>query len=148
MPGAAAGQGPTHLPHRPPIGAPIPPPAVVPPAQPQPQQSTAPATHGYTDIIGAPPPPPPATAPPPAPEHHHVAPPTGAPQPTPEAAAEAAAHPGPQSEIPLDAVLHATRRAADGADPATISSELRLQYGIENPDPIVDRIVDGEGRRP
>ncbi len=60
---------------------------------------------------------------------------------------DAAAEPDPepsqaqQPEIPFDAILHATRLAANDTDPAAIASELRNRFGIENPDPIVDRIL-------
>jgi hypothetical protein len=105
----------------------------------------------YTDIIGAPPPPLPATAPAPTPaaEHHPLPEPTGPPQPTVEAAEAATAYPAepPSPDLPLDVVMYATRRAANGVDPEVIASELRLRYGVEDPAPIIDRVMDPERRR-
>jgi hypothetical protein len=104
----------------------------------------------YTEIIGAAPPPPPATAPAPTPKRHDLPRPMGALQPTEEAAEAAAAHatqaeerPGGEDDpdVPLDVILYATRRAANGIAPEVISSELHLRYGIEDPAPIIDRVM-------
>ncbi len=110
----------------------------------------------YTEIIGAPPPPPPATAPAPAPKRHDLPRPMGALQPT-EEVAEATAASGTHAdepgggegdpEVPLDVILYATRRAANGVAPEVISSELNLRYGIEDPAPIIDRVM-GRGDHP
>jgi hypothetical protein len=121
-------------------------------AAPVPEQHGAGDARTYTDIIGAPPPPLPAIAPPPTPEHRPIPEPTGPPQPTVEAAA-AAAHPTDRPaekttpDLPLDVVMYATRRAANGVDPAVIASELRLRYGVEDPAPIIDRVMDPASRR-
>ncbi len=125
---------------------------------------------GYTDLVGlpeeppetdwkpavgsAPPPPPPppaGLAPPPPP------PPDAAPPPPPEQAIgdEGASgsqidDPGPPpfGSNPLDevavsqeALQHATRMAMAGEDRDRIAEELRREYGIANPDPIVDRVI-------
>ena len=124
----------------------------------------------YTDLVGlpeeppeapwqpavgsAPPPPPPppeGLAPPPPP------PPDAAPPPPPEQAIGDAGASGsriddpaspPIGSNPLDevavsqeALQHATRMAMAGEDRDRIAEELRREYGIANPDPIVDRVV-------
>ena len=51
-------------------------------------------------------------------------------------------------EVPLDVILYATRRAANGVDPTAIASELRLRYGIEDPESVVAKVIgsdSGEG---
>jgi cell division septum initiation protein DivIVA len=109
----------------------------------------------YTDIIGVPPPPPAATAPAPvAPGYERVSEPTGAPQPIQRVAEETAAHGSGEaprtdndSEIPLDVIMYATRRAANGVAPEMIASELQLRYGVEDPAPIIDRVI-GRGGQP
>jgi vacuolar-type H+-ATPase subunit H len=128
-----------------------PPPGGVVQAAPPPPGHEEGSVRTYTDIIGAPPPPLPATAPAPtpAPEHHPLPDPTGPPQPTIEAAEAASAYPAePTSpDLPLDVVMYATRRAANGVDPDVIASELRLRYGVEDPAPIINRVMDPARRR-
>ena len=125
----------------------------------------------YTDLVGlpkeppgaaseptagsAPPPPPPpppaGLAPPPPP------PPDAAPPPPPgQAVGEEGASgsqiddpvPPPFGSNPLDevavsqeALQHATRMAIAGENRERIAVELQREYGIANPDPIVDRVI-------
>jgi len=146
------------LPFRePPEERPPPPPPIAPPSPPE----THVGSGRYTDLIGAPPPPPPASAPAPPPPPTSVPTPTpqtySPPQPTPEAAAAAASTPQPPSvtgspahrdpadsstrEAPIDAVLLASQLAANGTDPLVIAAELRNRYGIDDVDPIVERVL-------
>jgi hypothetical protein len=49
---------------------------------------------------------------------------------------------GPESPaIPQDALLEATRLAVAGTDRASIAAILRADYGIDDPDPVVDRVL-------
>lgn len=131
-----------------PIGAPVPAGSSRRPANGEPGT--------YTQIIGAPPPPPPATAPARVEHVHGEADRVGnVPQPTEEAAARAASNPnaasgsrpvtGPElaakDDVTVDAVLFASQLAANGTDAAVIVEELRTRLGIEDPEPIVRRVL-------
>ena len=50
-------------------------------------------------------------------------------------------HGGADASIPQDALLEATRLAVAGADRAAIAEMLRTEHGIEDPDPIVDKVL-------
>ena len=52
-----------------------------------------------------------------------------------------ALHGAEPATIPQDALLEATRLAVTGKDRAAIAAVLRTHYGIENPDPVVDRVL-------
>ena len=52
-----------------------------------------------------------------------------------------ALHGAESSAVPQDALLEATRLAVTGKDRAAIAAVLRTNYGIENPDPVVDRVL-------
>lgn len=80
---------------------------------------------GYTDLVGDLPSPPPA-------------PPAAAPAPAVPAPA-----PAPAPEVSQEALLHATRLAIAGEDRRAIGDALRDQYGVANPEPIVDRVLGG-----
>lgn len=73
----------------------------------------------YTDLVGGIP----------EPERHE------APAPPPAAV--------PAPEVSQEALLHATRLAIAGEDRAAIGDALRQQYGVANPEPIVDRVLGG-----
>ncbi|MEZ5061034.1 MAG: hypothetical protein R2700_05885, partial [Solirubrobacterales bacterium] len=51
----------------------------------------------------------------------------------------------PEAEVAVsqEAMLHATRMAIAGEDRDRIADELRREYGITNPDPILDRVLGG-----
>ena len=77
--------------------------------------------------------------------------PSPAPEPT-RPAAEAASpaaldsggwamHGATEPSIPQDALLEATRLAVGGSDRTVIAEMLRTEHGIENPDPIVDKVL-------
>ena len=71
-------------------------------------------------------------------------PPPATEQATPLAAPESggwAMHGGTESTIPQDALLEATRLAVGGANRATIAEMLRTEHGIDDPDPIVDKVL-------
>lgn len=91
-----------------------------------------------------PPPPPPATAPPPPPPPAIAIEPAPAPAAadiwTPKVASEAEPEDDRPGTAPIDAILYASRLAANGTDPTVVASELTNRYGIEDPDPIVDRV--------
>jgi hypothetical protein len=42
--------------------------------------------------------------------------------------------------VPEEAYLRATRLALDGYDRATIAERLRAEFGIANPEPVLDRV--------
>lgn len=48
---------------------------------------------------------------------------------------------GVEPAIPQDALLEATRMAVGGADRSAIAEMLRAEHGIEEPDPIVARVL-------
>ena len=52
-----------------------------------------------------------------------------------------ALHGGDSAAVPQDALLEATRLAVTGKDRAAIAAVLRTNYGIEDPDPVVDRVL-------
>jgi hypothetical protein len=52
-----------------------------------------------------------------------------------------ALHSGDSAAIPQDALLEATRLAVAGTDRAAIAAVLRADYGIADPDPVVDRVL-------
>lgn len=139
-----------------PVAEPDPAPSPTPtPPDPGPAPEAEPSRPvSYTDLIGAPPPPPPAFSPAPVP------PSQPAPEPDAPGAAREPAQPPPvepsppepvesietdagagNPDVPLDAVLYATRLAVNGTDPGVIAAELTSRYGIEDPDPIVQRVM-------
>jgi vacuolar-type H+-ATPase subunit H len=127
-------------------------PAYAPPPQPEPARPVS-----YTDLIGVPPPPPPAFTPAPVPQSQPAPGPEAMNEPWPEVTERADPEPhaaeeatsgiedeemdASQPEVPLDAILHATRLAVNGTDPAVIATELTDRYGIEDPEPIVQRVL-------
>jgi hypothetical protein len=86
-----------------------------------------------------------AVAPPPAPALPAVeaTPPAPAAQPEPVLRSGGWAMHAPEepSPIPKDALLEATRLAVAGTDRAAIAAVLKADYGIEDPDPVVDRVL-------
>jgi hypothetical protein len=48
---------------------------------------------------------------------------------------------GEQVAVPQEAVLHATRMAIAGDDRQRIAESLRVEYGITDPGPILDRVM-------
>jgi vacuolar-type H+-ATPase subunit H len=141
------------------VGAPHPPPAVPPsppPAVPAPPREPVPPAVEYTPVE----PRPPVEMPPAQPPE-----PSRAPDPTPAEAVEESpedqpqiaveAEPAPpqpvdrqpttraEPEVPQDALLHATRLAVAGEGRDAIANALRDQFGIEDPDPVVDRVLGG-----
>ena len=52
-----------------------------------------------------------------------------------------ALHGAESPAIPQDALLEATRLAVAGTDRSTIAAILRADFGIEDPDPVVDRVL-------
>jgi len=90
----------------------------------------------------APPPAPPAQVEPPAPPPEPAAPAEPAPAPALQPGGWAMHQPEPEpSAIPKDALLEATRLAVAGTDRAAIAAVLKADYGIEDPDPVVDRVL-------
>ena len=87
-----------------------------------------------------PPPPPPATAPPPAIAIEPPPTPAAADIWTPKVASEVEPEDDRPGTAPIDAILYASRLAANGTDPSVVASELTNRYGIADPDPIVDRV--------
>ncbi len=57
---------------------------------------------------------------------------------------EPAAATDDDAEVPLDVILYATRRAANGVAPTAIASELRLRYGIQDPEPVIARVIGSD----
>lgn len=47
----------------------------------------------------------------------------------------------PESDISEQAYLHAMRLSIAGEDREMISNALRRWYGVEDPDPIIDRVI-------
>lgn len=43
--------------------------------------------------------------------------------------------------VPRDVLVHATRLAVGGSDREAISRSLRLEFGLANPEPVVDRVL-------
>lgn len=92
----------------------------------------------------------PAPGPPPMPEPPPVEPP--APTPLADVPAEppawnppSPAYEDPVVAIPAEAYLRATRLALDGRGREEIADELRGEFGINDPGPILDRVLGGLG---
>ena len=117
-------------------GAPQPPPAFEPPPS-QHAPSLEPSSRWPGQGAAGPVPPPPQVEPTPPPPAEPVQPPP-APEPAPGAHPPAAPMVGGVSD---DAYLRATRLALDGRDRNEIAAQLTAEFGIADPEPVLNRVL-------